>query len=37
MKVLAIGIHIDDCEEMGGTLNLLAREGAEVTILNIMP
>lgn len=37
MKVLAIGIHIDDCEAMGGTLNLLAREGAEVTILNIMP
>lgn len=37
MKVLAIGVHIDDCEAMGGTLNLLKKAGADVTILNIKP
>ena len=34
-KILIIGIHIDDCECMGGTINLLVKKGADVTILNV--
>lgn len=38
MNVLAIGIHMDDCEYgMGGTAQLLSQKGAEVTMLNIKP
>lgn len=35
MKVLVVGIHIDDCECMAGTASLLVKAGAEVTYLNI--
>ncbi len=35
MKVLVIGIHMDDCEAMSGTAALLVRNGADVTFLNI--
>ncbi len=38
MKVLSVGIHMDDCEYgMGGTAALLAEQGAEITFLNIKP
>ena len=38
MKVLSIGIHLDDCEYgMGGTAHLLAQRGASVTMLNLKP
>ncbi len=37
MKVLVIGIHIDDCEAMGGTAYLLSQKGAEVIFLNLKP
>ena len=37
MKVLVIGVHIDDCESLGGTVKRLVDRGAEVTFLNIKP
>ncbi len=38
MKVLSIGIHIDDCEAgMGGVTAMLTKRGAKVTYLNIKP
>lgn len=38
MNVLAIGVHMDDCEyAAGGTIKLLAEKGANVTLLNIIP
>lgn len=38
MKILSVGIHIDDCESgMGGLAAMLAARGAEVTFLNIKP
>ena len=38
MKVLCIGIHVDDCEgSVGGTTVLLTRAGAEVLFVNPKP
>lgn len=36
MNALVIGVHNDDCETMGGTINLLVNRGVKVTILNVM-
>ena len=38
MKILAIGVHTDDCEYgVGGTLKLLTDLGWEAEILNLCP
>lgn len=38
MKVLCIGIHIDDCEvSVGGTTLLLAQQGADILYVNPKP
>ncbi len=36
MKILVVGLHVDDCEcGVGGTIALLTQKGHEVVILNI--